>query len=138
MDIFIGISEHMKNFLMTSNPAIVVHFSGDSLALSVASSEYIPYLLEYCLIKINAVIQVQETHQFWSAEDDFALQKPKLTVQSIDRQLRSGRMGRIRLSFRNPLEIALTSCRITLGKSTEVLLGYIQIQNELKPGKCLF
>ena len=47
-------------------------------------------------------------------------------------------MGRIRLSFRNPLEIALTSCRITLGKSAEVLLGYIQIQNELKPGKCLF
>ena len=106
----------------THYPAIVIHFSGDSLALSVSSSEYIPYLLEYCLIKINAVIQVQETHQFWSAEDDFALQKPKLTVQSIDRQqLRSGRMGRIRLSFRNPLEVALTSCRITLGKSAKLL-----------------
>ena len=79
-------------------------------------SEYTPFLVDYCLIKFHAMVQVQETHQFWSAEDDFALQKPKLGVQAIDR-LQSGRMGRIRLSFRNPLEMALTGCCITLGKS---------------------
>ena len=71
-------------------------------------------LVDYCLVKIYAVIRVKETNQFWSQEDDFVLSKPKLKVEPVGGQLHAGRLGRIRLSFVNPLEVELRGCSITL------------------------
>ena len=89
--------------------------AGDALSLVVEPSEYFPYLVDQCLIKLTAVVKVKETRQFWSGEDDFVLLKPTLQVQAIDR-MRKGRPSRIRLSFRNPLDVSLTKCRIAIGK----------------------
>ena len=78
-------------------------------------TEYMDQLVDYCHVKLYAVIRVKETHQFWSQEDDFSLVKPKLQVQVLS-QLSVGRLGRIRLSFANPLDgiTALTRGRVTI------------------------
>ena len=70
-------------------------------------------LVDYCMVKVYAVVRVVETNQFWSEEDDFTLCKPSLKVEPVG-QLQAGRLGRIRLSFVNPLDVPLTRCRITL------------------------
>ena len=89
--------------------------SGDALILTVHPSEYMEQLVDYCLVKVYAVLRVAETHQFWSQEDDFSLVKPKLQVQQLG-QLYAGRLGRLRLSFANPLEgtTALTNGYVTI------------------------
>ena len=90
-------------------------FSGDALSITVDPSEYMEHLVDYCLVKLYAVVRVKETHQFWSQEDDFSLVKPKLQIQQLG-QLSAGRLGRLRFSFNNPLEgsTALTRGRITV------------------------
>jgi len=85
----------------------------DALALTVYPADYNDLLVDYCIVKITAVVRVHETNQFWSEEDDFTLTKPTLKVEAVG-TLQAGRMGRIRLSFINPLEVSLTRCRISL------------------------
>ena len=51
--------------------------------MTVYPEEYMDLLVEYCMLKINAVIKVIETNQSWSAEDDFSMKKPKLSIQVI-------------------------------------------------------
>ena len=95
----------MASFLKArffQNPVL----TGDALVLTVDPTEYFDKLVDYCMIKVYAVIRVAETNQFWSEEDDFSLVKPKLKVEQLG-QLYAGRMGRIRLSFINPLEVCI-------------------------------
>lgn len=56
-------------------------FSEDTLALTVFPSDYMSKLVDYCMMKIYTLIKVKETHQVWSEEDDFVLEKPKLKVE---------------------------------------------------------
>ena len=51
--------------------------------MTVYPEEYMDLLVEYCMLKINAVIKVLETNQSWSGEDDFSMEKPKLSIQVI-------------------------------------------------------
>lgn len=83
------------------------------MVLTVDPSQYMSKLVDYCMVKVYAVIRVLETNQFWSQEDDFILIKPKLKVEQMG-SLEVGRMGRISVSFINPLPVSLTKCRITL------------------------
>jgi hypothetical protein len=59
----------------------VILVSGETLGLSVAAKEYLDKVVDKNLIKIYAIANVRETGQTWSEEDDFQLQKPKLSVQ---------------------------------------------------------
>ena len=88
-------------------------FKGDALVLTVDPTEYMDRLVDYCMVKVYAVIRVKETNQLFSEEDDFSLTKPALKIEPVGR-IQSGRMSRIRLSFLNPLQVRLTECRITL------------------------
>ena len=83
------------------------------MALTVHPGQYMDKLVDYCMVKLYAVIRVKETNQFFSEEDDFTLIKPKLRVESLE-TLYAGRLGRVRLSFINPLEVELSRCKITL------------------------
>ena len=56
---------------------------GDALALTVYPASYNDLLVDYCIVKITAVVRVHETNQFWSEEDDFTLTKPSLQVQAV-------------------------------------------------------
>lgn len=38
-------------------------------------------LSAHSLVRITAVANVEETEQLWSQDDDFAIQKPQLTVK---------------------------------------------------------
>lgn len=98
-----------------ASPLFFKLFLGDALILTVHPSEYMDQLVDYCLVKVYAVLRVAETHQFWSQEDDFSLVKPKLQIQQLG-TLQAGRLGRLRLSFANPLEgtTALTNGSVTL------------------------
>ena len=49
--------------------------------MTVRPEEYMGLLVDYCMLKINAVIKIVETKQSWSGEDDFILDKPKLQIQ---------------------------------------------------------
>ena len=66
------------------------NFSDETLALKVNPDEYMDKLVEYCTLKCHGLIKVQETNQTWSEEDDFTLEKPKLTfrVSKVDWVLR--------------------------------------------------
>ena len=37
-------------------------------------------LVDYCMMKIYSLIKVKETNQTWSEEDDFVMEKPKITL----------------------------------------------------------
>jgi hypothetical protein len=87
-------------------------FAEDTLALTVHPSDYMGRLVDYCMVKIYALIRIEETNQTWSEEDDFILDKPKLVAEPLGR-LQTGRLGRIKLSFVNPLDVELTNCRLT-------------------------
>lgn len=59
---------------------------GDSerLNVHVRADEYLDQLTDHDMIKVYAVAYVKETKQRWSEEDDFALYKPKLTVNVVE------------------------------------------------------
>lgn len=86
---------------------------GDALVLTVDPSQYMSKLVDYCMVKVYAVIRVLETNQFWSQEDDFILIKPKLKVEQMG-LIEVGRVGRLAVSFINPLPVPLSKCRLTL------------------------
>ena len=51
--------------------------------MTVHPEEYMGNLVDYCMMKINAVIKVKETKQSWSGEDDFIMDKPKLNIEVV-------------------------------------------------------
>ena len=56
--------------------------------MTVHPEEYTGQLVDYCMLKINAVIKVKETKQSWSGEDDFVMDKPKLNIEvTLETQL---------------------------------------------------
>ena len=63
--------------------SMTFNFSEETLAMTVHPEEYTGQLVDYCMLKINAVIKVKETKQSWSGEDDFVMDKPKLNIEVI-------------------------------------------------------
>lgn len=43
--------------------------------------DYLDKLVEYSIMKLNAIATVQETNQTWADEDDFQVIKPTITVE---------------------------------------------------------
>lgn len=52
------------------------------IKVHVTPTDYMDKLVDHSLIKVYALAHVKETRQTWSEEDDFVLQKPRMTVQS--------------------------------------------------------
>ena len=68
--------------------SMTFNFSEETLAMTVHPEEYTGQLVDYCMLKINAVIKVKETKQSWSGEDDFVMDKPKLNIEvTLETQL---------------------------------------------------
>ena len=49
--------------------------------MEVQPDDYMGLLVDYCMLKFNAMAQIKETKQSWSGEDDFVMDKPKLEIQ---------------------------------------------------------
>lgn len=49
--------------------------------MRVTVDEYLDKLVEYSIMKINAIATVEETNQTWADEDDFQVIKPTIKVQ---------------------------------------------------------
>ena len=60
-----------------------ISITEETLAMTVHPEEYMGNLVDYCMLKINAVIKVKETKQSWSGEDDFVMDKPKLNIEVL-------------------------------------------------------
>lgn len=76
--------------------------------------DYLPYLVDYSMLKIYAVASVRETSQTWSEEDDFAVEKPPLTLYVSHSPLTVGVPFNLGIEITNPLEIVLTNCKLTI------------------------
>ncbi len=88
------------------------------MALTIYPEDYLGRMVDYCMMKIYALIRVKETNQTWSDEDDFVLEKPKLKVEVTgggdDGAPRRHRLCRVEVRVPNPLPVALTGCRVSL------------------------
>lgn len=85
----------------------------EMLKIHVTPTEYMDKIVDHSLIKIYAIANVKETRQCWSDEDDFVLQKPRMSVQARG----SSRVGQecyVNFSFQNPLNVTLTDCYFTI------------------------
>ena len=49
--------------------------------MTVYPDDYMGLLVDYCMLKFNAVVRIKETNQAWGGEDDFIMEKPKLKIQ---------------------------------------------------------
>ncbi|XP_037801812.1 hemocyte protein-glutamine gamma-glutamyltransferase-like isoform X1 [Penaeus monodon] len=83
------------------------------VALTVTYSEYWKKMVEQCMMKIYAICRVQETGQTWSDEDDFTVEKPKLDIQ-VASQPKVRVACEATFSFKNPLDVPLTDCHLSV------------------------
>ena len=96
----------------------------DVLILTVRPEEYMDKLVEYCMVKVYSMIRVVDTNQTWTEEDDFVMDKPRLEMEvtkvnmdfstDVDIKLmgeaKRKRLCKVKVTFTNPLPIALTEC----------------------------
>ncbi|KAK7079820.1 hypothetical protein SK128_021525 [Halocaridina rubra] len=82
------------------------------IALTVQYTEYWKKLVEQCMMKIYAICRVQETGQTWTDEDDFQVEKPKLTIEAPN-EADTKNLCEITFSFTNPLDLPLTQCHLS-------------------------
>lgn len=79
------------------------------IRMTVLPSEYVKDMVEYALVKINAICTVKETKQIWSDDDDFQLITPSIQM-NIKKALAVGETTNCSLSLTNPLEFPFTGC----------------------------
>lgn len=51
------------------------------LRMTVKADDYLDKLVEYCNLKLYAIVGVKETHQSWADEDDFQVLKPHIDIR---------------------------------------------------------
>jgi len=81
----------------------------DSVSLVMKAEEYLGRVVEYCHLKVTCLLRVVETGETWSGEEDFLLDKPRLSV-SLEGEAFRRRQATVRVTFRNPLKEELTQC----------------------------
>lgn len=79
------------------------------IRMTVLPADYIQGMVEYSLVKINAICTVKETKQIWSDDDDFQLLTPGIEM-SIKKSIRVGETVNCSLQLANPLDFAFTNC----------------------------
>lgn len=100
------VTRQRGNFTLKPNQSEV-------LQITISADEYLDKLVDYAQMKIYAIATVQETQQTWAEEDDFTVQKPRLTLQSPE-TLRVGQEFQLVIRLTNPLNRHLTDCLFTL------------------------
>jgi len=88
----------------------------DSVNLVVKAEEYLGRLVEYCHLKVICLLRVVETGETWSGEEDFLLDKPRLSL-ALEGEAFRRRQANVRVTFRNPLNEELTQCYFLLEAS---------------------
>ncbi|XP_066948168.1 hemocyte protein-glutamine gamma-glutamyltransferase-like isoform X1 [Macrobrachium rosenbergii] len=83
------------------------------IAMTVQYNEYWKKLVEQCMLKIYAICRVQQTGQTWTDEDDFQVEKPRLTIQGPDEGVVK-KLCEVSFSFTNPLDTPLTECHLSV------------------------
>ena len=70
--------------------------------MTVTPEEYMPKTVEHCQFSNRFLATVVETGQTWVSEDDFILEKPKLSIRILpETSPRVGRTCKILMSFIN-------------------------------------
>ncbi|CAN7992131.1 unnamed protein product [Ixodes hexagonus] len=83
------------------------------LSMTVQPKEYLDKLVDFAMVKIYVIANVKETRQTWSDEDDFTVSKPRLNIE-IDGDTKVGRPFRVTMSFKNPLDVELQDCTVSV------------------------
>ncbi|KAK3851990.1 hypothetical protein Pcinc_041401 [Petrolisthes cinctipes] len=102
------------------------------VALTVQYSEYWKKMVEQCMMKIYAICRVEETGQTWTDEDDFQVDKPKLNIE-VKGELRVKQQGEAKLSFKNPLDIPLTECHLSVDGAGLMRPRALNLDSEVPP-----
>merc|ERR1711892_1006563 len=85
----------------------------EKFSMEIYPEDYMPRVVDMCLMKNFVFLSVAETDQTWTSEDDFALEKPNLNLKVKD-HLRAGQKFELEISFTNPLDIKLTKGIFTI------------------------
>ena len=85
----------------------------EKFSMEIFPEDYMPKVVDMCLMKNFVFLSVAETDQTWTSEDDFALEKPDLNLWVKD-ELRAGQKFELEISFTNPLNIKLTKGVFTI------------------------
>ncbi|KAH6946248.1 hypothetical protein HPB50_012451 [Hyalomma asiaticum] len=83
------------------------------LSMTVKPEEYLDKLVDFAMVKIYVIANVNETRQTWSDEDDFTITKPKLNIQ-VDGPVKVGHPFRLIMRFTNPLNVPLQDCTLSI------------------------
>uniref|UniRef100_A0A0K2UY36 Transglutaminase C-terminal domain-containing protein n=2 Tax=Lepeophtheirus salmonis TaxID=72036 RepID=A0A0K2UY36_LEPSM len=86
----------------------------ETFSLTVDPADYVPKTVEYCIFVNHFTVRVEETGQTWMEEDDFILDKPKLSIRIEPELPRLYRDFTLIISFTNPLNNDLSKCDVTI------------------------
>lgn len=108
----------------------------EMLSITIKCEDYLDKLVDYSLMKIYAIAVVRETSQTWTEEDDFAVDKPKISLET-EGPLKVGKEFSLICSFTNPLPRVLQDCHFTfegpgLSKPKTVYIKNIQPKESVK------
>ena len=71
-------------FMVLSFEFIHFYISETNIRLDVDPSEYRDSLVDYLMLRVYAVVTVNETGQSWAGEDRFIMEKPELEITVIN------------------------------------------------------
>lgn len=83
----------------------------EELSIHIKCEDYLDKLVDYSMMKIYAIAFVRETNQTWTEEDDFAVDKPQIQLDTKG-PLQVGKEFSLICSFTNPLSRLLQDCRL--------------------------
>ncbi|KAK6174754.1 hypothetical protein SNE40_017972 [Patella caerulea] len=77
--------------------------------MRITFDEYRLKLKDMCMLKLSAMVKVQDTKQVFTTQKVIKLSKPSLTIK-IPTEIKKGKSFDVEISFTNPLDESLTNC----------------------------
>lgn len=99
----------------------------------VPFEDYYTKLVDQCFVQISATGIVMETDQIWVRDMDFALKTPPVVISLIGDAV-DGATSEFRVTFKNPLPITLTECKLRVHGTRQYLKLSV---NEIAPGETM-
>ncbi|KAH9407269.1 hypothetical protein TYRP_012819 [Tyrophagus putrescentiae] len=88
-------------------------YQKEILRVRVDPEDYADKLVDFSLLKVYAVATVKETHQTWSEEDDFSVERPQIEINTRG-PLEVGREFTLDVKLTNPVKRVLEDCSFTI------------------------
>ncbi|KAK3086337.1 hypothetical protein FSP39_017044 [Pinctada imbricata] len=110
--------------ILKSQPckATIAAGKDEEFEVAIKEEDYRGKLAEGCYISIVCCFITEEVKQGSISKDLVRLRKPKLNLEVMDKEVEKGKPFSVRMSFTNPLKIALTDCDIDIeGSGIEVI-----------------